>query len=142
MFSIRFFVSWLFGAIAMYLSFYAWHGLFLNELIQINYPKSIFFLFAGITYLVISFFTVRIFDIKFLRKIINNIFLRGILAGLVVGVIVFVVTKVTGISVGKSLTLEHVLLDAIWQCVEQTIGGIVIALGAFFIYDPKLEDVN
>jgi len=140
MLTFRFFVSWIISAVAMYASFYAWHGFFLDELSQINYPKSIFFLLAGITYLLISFLSLRIFDLKLLRKTISNIFLRGILSGSIVGVLVFTVTKVTGISVGKSLTLEHFLLDAWWQCIEQIIGGLTISICAFFIYDPKLED--
>ncbi|MFN5182520.1 MAG: hypothetical protein ACK5D5_05805 [Bacteroidota bacterium] len=140
MFTIRFFLSWLMSAVAMYLSFFFWHGYYLNEISQLSYPRTLFYFFAGVTYLFISFLTIKVYDTKFLRGMIKNIFARGLISGFIVGLLVFMVTKVTGISIGTSNTLEHLALDAMWQCVEQIIGGFVISLGTLFIFDPRLEE--
>jgi membrane protease YdiL (CAAX protease family) len=128
------------SAVAMYLSFFFWHGYYLNEISQLSYPRTLFYFFAGVTYLFISFLTIKVYDTKFLRGMIKNIFARGLISGFIVGLLVFMVTKVTGISIGTSNTLEHLALDAMWQCVEQIIGGFVISLGTLFIFDPRLEE--
>ena len=124
----------------MYLAFFFWHGVYLDEISQLNYSTGLFYLFAGITYLVISFLLIKLFDLKATKKIFGNIFMRGLASGLIVGVIVFVVTRVTGIGIGKSVTMNHLLLDVVWQCVEEVSGGMIVSLGAFFIFDPSLEE--
>ena len=140
MFSFRFFISWIIGAIVMYIAFYLWHGMYLNEINQLNYSKSIFYLFAGITYIAIAFLISKIFDLGISRKFFSNIFLRGVVSGLFIGFMVFVITRVSGIGLGKSLTLEHMLFDFAWQLFEQSCGGIVVSLATFFIYDPALDE--
>jgi H+/Cl- antiporter ClcA len=123
----------------MYLAFYFWHGIFLDEINRISYSKTLFFLFAAITYLVISFVIFKVYELKLLKKYVKNLFLRGLISGIVVGIIVFVISRVADVGLGKSITLEHLLFDATWQSVEQAIGGCVMALGQAFIYDPVLE---
>jgi hypothetical protein len=136
----RFFVSWIVGAIVMYLAFYAWHGIFLDELSRISYSRGLFFLFAAFSYLVISFLLFKIFEMKLLKKYVSNLFLRGIVAGIILAGVVFVVTRVTGVGIGTSVTLKHLLLDISWQTVEQSLGGMIMALGQLFIFDPELEE--
>jgi H+/Cl- antiporter ClcA len=139
MLSLRFFISWIFSAIIMYIAFYAWHGLYLDEISKIPYQKSIFFIFAGITYIIISFFLFKVYELKFLKKKVRNIFLRGILAGVVLGALVFVVTRVTDVGFTSRFSLTYLLFDGAWQILEQSVGGFVMALGTAFIYDPQLE---
>ncbi len=136
----RFFVSWIVGAIVMYVAFYFWHGIFLDELSRINYSRGLFFIFAALSYLVISFLLFRIYEMKALKKYISNMFLRGLVAGVLLAGVVFVVTRVTGVGIGTSVTLKHLLLDVSWQTIEQCVGGIIMALGQLFIYDPVLEE--
>jgi hypothetical protein len=140
MITLRFFISWIIAAVLMYLAFYSWHGIFLNEISKLGYPQSIFYIFAGITYIVISFLLFKIYELKYLKKIVKNIFLRGLIAGAALGGIVFVVTKVSGVAFSPGFSLKYLLFDGAWQVCEQTIGGLVMALGQFFIYDPVLEE--
>lgn len=136
----RFFVSWIVAAVLMYLAFYAWHGIFLDELNRITYSKTLFFIFAAFSYLVISYLLFKIYELKLLKKFIGNLFLRGLVAGCIMAGVVFVITKVTGVGISNSITLKHLMLDAAWQTVEQCAGGLIMALGQAFIYDPVLEE--
>jgi hypothetical protein len=138
--SVRFFVSWIICAVVMYLAFYSWHGLFLDELNRIQYSRGLFFIFAALTYLVVSFLLFKVYELKPLKKLVRNMFLRGLIAGAILGCTVFVVSRVTGVGIGTSITMKHMLLDFSWQTVEQCAGGLVMALGQLFIYDPALEE--
>lgn len=140
MVSFRFFVSWIAAALLMYLAFYFWHGIYLDEIRGISYSKTLFYIFAAFTYLVISFLLYKIYELKLLKKIFTNIFIRGLVAGVLMAGVVFVITHVTDVGFGKSVTLKHLILDASWQTVEQCIGGFIVALGQLFIYDPVLEE--
>jgi H+/Cl- antiporter ClcA len=140
MITLRFFISWIVAAVLMYLAFYAWHGVYLNELKTLPYSRTIFFIFAAVTYILISFLLLKIYEIKLLKKLVSNIFLRGLIAGGIMGVVVFMMSRVTGVGFGNSVTLKHLLFDGTWQVIEQCIGGLVMALGQMFIYDPVLEE--
>lgn len=136
----RFFISWITSSILMYLAFYAWHGLFLDDFSHLNYSKNIFFIFSAITYLVIALLTVICFEIKFLQKLIPNSILRGILCGVGIGITVFIISRVTGVGIGQSITLKHLLFDAGWQIVEQSIGGATISLCKLLVFEPAFEN--
>ena len=140
MFSFRIILSWIVSSIVMYLAFYLWHGFYLNELSTLDYPKSLFYFFSALTYLGISFLIIRLYDFKLFKKYIPNLFTRGLASGIVVGILVFLISHVTGVGIGKSVTFQHLILDATWQCTEQCVGGILVALGNFFIFDPSTEE--
>lgn len=140
MLSFRFFISWIIAAVIMYFAFYFWHGVFLDEIARIPYSKGLFYIFAAITYLVISFVIFKVYELKILKRLFSSIFLRGLIAGIIVGVVVFMVSRVMDVGLGKSMNLKHLLFDASWQSVEQMLGGFVMALGQAFIFDPELEE--
>ena len=140
MLTIRFLVSWMLAAVLMYLSFYAWHGVFLNEIQTLQYSHNLFYVFAAITYLVISFLLLKIYETKIIKGFIKNIFLRGLCASIIMGLVVFVMTQVTGVGFSNSITLKYLMLDSSGQNLEQCIGGLVIVLCQLFIYDPILEE--
>jgi H+/Cl- antiporter ClcA len=140
MFGFRFFASWIASSIVMYLAFYAWHGIFLDDFSRLNYSKHLFFIFSAITYLVVGLILFLSFEIKFLEKLIPNSFLRGLLTGACIGLLVFIVTRVTGVGIGQSITFKHLMLDASWQITEQVVGGSVIALCKWLILEPAFED--
>jgi hypothetical protein len=55
LYSFRFYVSWIVAAVLMYVAFYFWHGVFLNDLNRISFSKALFLSLAALGYLVISF---------------------------------------------------------------------------------------
>jgi hypothetical protein len=137
-FTLRFFISWIVGAIAMYTSFYIWHGVFLNDFKQIQFPFIWFVSLSAFAYLVISYILYRVFETNILRKI-DGIFMRGLISGLIVGVSLFAIMTVLHISFTKNMTSTYLMADFVWQIVEQTIGAMIIVLGKALIYEPVPE---
>ena len=135
----RFFIAWILSAALMYLAFYIWHGLVLTDLYRISFPKTIFLIFAAITYFVVSFVLYKVFEFKIWNRITNNVFVKGILSGALVGGLLFIITTVVGISFTSKLSLTSLVLDLGWQIFEQTLGGLVVALCHAFIFIPDLE---
>ena len=123
----------------MYSAFYSFH-LFLGDFEKINYPKTVFFVAVAITYLFVSFLLYKIFHFKFYKKLVSNVFLRGIGAGVLLGVLLYAVSLVLRVSFTTKMSLKHMMFDCTWQIIEQSIGGVVIALGQLFIFEPKFED--
>ncbi|MBS1637096.1 MAG: hypothetical protein JST26_14355 [Bacteroidetes bacterium] len=137
-YSVRFFISWILAAVLMYVAFYVWHGLFLNDLSRISFSKAVFMALAALVYLVISFVIYRAFNSRLAKKIYNQ-FLRGVLVGAALGFILFSVITVLGISFTKNVTFTYMVADCGWQVVEQCIGGIIVALGHILIFEPNPE---
>lgn len=136
----RFYFAWIIGAILMYSAFYCWHGLILTDFSRVSFPKPLFFTFAAITYLLISFLIYKVFEIKFLNGISKNLFIKGICTGVIVGFLLFVVTSVLGVSFSTQFSFTHFITDCTWQIIEQSIGGIVVAFCHIHIYAPKAEE--
>lgn len=139
-YSFRFFVSWIISAVLMYAAFYFWHGIFLNDLDNISFSKTLFLLLAALVYLVISFALYRVYEMRLLNQVISSTLLRGIVSGIVVGFMLFAVITVLGISFTKSMTMTYMLADCLWQMAEQVLGGIIIAIGKAVLYEPKPEE--
>ncbi len=137
-YSLRFFISWIVAAIVMYAAFYTWHGIFLNDLDNINFPKAVFMGLAALVYLVISYIMYRAYSSKLLSRI-SSYFLKGILVGAVLGFVLFAVVTVLGISFTKHITLTYLLADCAWQVIEQCFGGIIICVCQFLIFEPRPE---
>ena len=139
LYSVRFYISWIVSAILMYLAFYGWHGLFLNDLSRISFSKPIFLGLAALVYLVISVVLYRIYESKLLAKYFHSAMLRGIVAGFMLGFVLFSLVTVLGISFTKNITMEYIIADFAWQVSEQILGGIVIGLGKILIFEPIPE---
>jgi hypothetical protein len=137
--NLRFFVSWIFAAVLMYVLFYTWHGIFLNDFKKISFPLSWLLFFTSIAYITISFITYSVFESKPLKNV-YNFFVRGILSGALVGFIIFIVSTVVTISISRQLTPEHLAFDCVWQIAEQTIGGMSMALVKVFVSDHQHEE--
>lgn len=134
----RFFISWILGAIAMYSAFYVWHGIFLNDFKQIQFPFIWFLVLAAFAYLVISFLVYRVFETSWLKHF-HSLVLRGFIAGVTVAVSLFAIMTVLHISFTKNVTSTYLITDFFWQIIEQSIGASVIVLGKQFIYEPEPE---
>ena len=138
--NLRFFIALILGAVIMYSAFYFWHGVMLTDLSRLSYPRSIFLVFAAITYLVISFGIYKVYELKFWKKIVANPFLKALLTGISVGFLLFVITTVLGISFSSRHTMTYMLTDCVWQILEQTLGAMVVALAHVFIYVPEMSE--
>lgn len=137
-FTFRFFVSWIVAAAAMYTAFYVWHGMILNDFKHIKFPYTWFLLFSSIAYLAISFISYRVFETKVLAKI-DSLVVRGLVSALIVGISLFAILTVLNISFTKNATSFYLLIDFVWQIIEQFVGALFIILGKVFIFEPDLQ---
>ncbi|CAN5358248.1 hypothetical protein BH10BAC1_BH10BAC1_07800 [soil metagenome] len=134
----RFFISWIASSVVMFLLSYAWHGVFLTDFSRLSYPKEIFLVIAAFVYLIIGFVMAKAIDIKMLdahfkRKPI----IRGAITGASLGFTLFLVSTVVGVSFSTGSKLENLLLDVSWQTIEQGIGGVIVGVAHFFVFDPS-----
>jgi hypothetical protein len=137
-YSLRFFLSWIFAAIAMYAAFYVWHGVVLNDFKQIQFPIVWFVLLSAFAYLIISYILFRVFETRVLT-FFDNILMRGFISALIVGVSLFAIMTVLHISFTKNMTTAYLITDFFWQVVEQSIGALFIVLAKHFIFEPDFE---
>ncbi len=123
--SVSFYLSWIVSSLTMFCLSYAWHGLFLNDLLKINYPLDVFPLISGLVYPGIGFIITLV---TFFAPRIKDSFKYGIAAGGAIGIFVYVIAFVVGISFYPKLSLTMVAVDVSWQCFEQGIGGLISGL--------------
>lgn len=134
----RFLISWLASAIAMFMLFYVWHGLFLTDFARLSYPKGIFLICSSIVYLIIGFVVSKAIDTKILDKQFKRKpLLRGLISGAVCGFAFFLMATVVGVSFSAGSKVENLLLDVTWQIIEQTVGGLVVGIVHVFVFDPQ-----
>jgi hypothetical protein len=128
-------LPWLLSGVVMYGLSYLWHGIILNDLDELRIPHALYFILAGVVYLVLGLgLTISV------HKAIQYewISLKGpfpamcMLLAAAVGFFVYLVIFVLGMSFAKSGAM-HVVVDALWQMVEQALGGLTVSLG--IIYD-------
>jgi MFS family permease len=120
----RFFISWGLSSVLMLILSFTWHGLLLNDLIHIPHPEWLFYMLALLAYLVIGF------SLTFVYTYLSmgiGIRLKGSLMGLAMGFFIYLVAFVLGISFKGSGT-EHLVVDFMWQMLEQGFGGTVIGI--------------
>ena len=137
---LRFFVSWIFSALVMFALFYTWHGIFLNDFKRINFPLSWFVMFAAVTYLLLSAGIYLFYESTLLRKI-RNLFVRGIVCGGVAGFSFFMVATIIHISLTRHLSMQHLLIDCIWQISEQIVGALVVVLVKGLVHEHQNEPI-
>lgn len=137
--NLRFYISWLLGSICMYLLFYFWHGVFLNDFKKINFPFEWLIGFTVIAYFAISFILYAVYESKPMKNI-YNFFIRGVVSGALVGFLIFIISIVITISISRHLTMKHLMLDCVWQICEQIIGGLIISTVKVFVADLRHEE--
>lgn len=141
-YSLRFYVSWILAAVVMYVAFYFWHGVFLNDLNRINFSKILFLFLAALVYLVVSFVLYKTFEASFFHKYIAHPLVRGAVSGFIIGFVLFSIVAVLGISFTKHVNATYLLADFAWQIAEQVLGGIIIGFGKLFIFERMPDRVN
>ncbi len=126
----------------MYVAFYFWHGIFLNDLNRISFSKALFLGLAALVYLVISFVVYRTYESKLLQKHISQPMFRGVVSGVLVGFILFATVAVLGVSFTNNVNATYLIADCAWQIAEQVIGGLIIGLGKIVIFEPIPELIH
>ncbi|MBI4929801.1 MAG: hypothetical protein HY841_03495 [Bacteroidetes bacterium] len=137
----RFFLSWILSSVVMFSLSYLWHGVFLNDLERLSYPKEIFLTGSIITYLILGFLVTKIYLMKLPKQLARKPLVRGIISGALLGLSTYIVALVIGVSFNSTLTPQYILFDLLWQTVEQTFGGITVGLIYIWIYDGNPVEI-
>ncbi len=139
--NVRFFISWIISAIIMFSLFYAWHGIFLNDFKRIQFPLSWFIIFAAVTYLIFGAGIYLLFESQVMLNI-RSVFMRGLTCGVIAGFSLFMIATVVNISLTKHLSVQHLMVDCLWQIAEQTVGAMVIVLLKGLIHDRAHSQID
>jgi len=137
-FGLRFFLSWLLASVVMFVLFYLWHGVFLNDFKRIQFPLLWLEVFAAFTYLILGAAIYFLFE-SHLLKHVKNLFLRGVICGIVLGFTIFMVASIVNISLTRHLSMQHLMIDSVWQMAEQVVGSMVVVVLKLVIHEPMAE---
>src|SRR4051794_35027047 len=88
-----FFVSWISSALVMFVLFYVWHGIFLNDFKRIQFPLAWFEAFAALTYLIFGAVIYFLYESELMKRI-RNFFVRGIICGVIAGFSLFMIATI------------------------------------------------
>ncbi len=97
-------------------------------------------LFAAATYLLIGAGMFFLYE-SFLMKKIRNVFLRGLVCGVMAGFSLFMIATIINISLTSHLSMQHLLVDCIWQISEQIVGAMVVVVVKGFIHEHHTESI-
>ena len=120
---------------------YLCHGIFLNDLQRLSYPKEIFLIGSIITYLILGFLLSNIYQMKFPAPIAKKPIVRGLISGFLLGIATYIVAMVVGVSFDNEVKIQYVLFGLCWQAIEQTFGGITVGFIYIWIYDGNPAEV-
>jgi hypothetical protein len=116
-------LAWIFSLVSMLALSYLWHGVLLNDLRNVHYPSWFFFLLLLLVYSIISLILTGFFNYTSTNK---NFISKGFFGGAAFGFFIYLIAFTLGVSF-KSHETKHIVVDFIWQMVEQGIGGLVIS---------------
>lgn len=125
-----FITCWLFSSILMYALSYAWHGLLLNDYMNIRTPLWLYFTLATIVYLVIGL----VLTLLYRNTQTKEMRFKGLLMGALLGFFIYLIAFVLGVSFNQA-SASHIVVDFVWQMIEQGIGGASVG----FVYGLLLE---
>ena len=131
----RILLPWLLSAAVMYGLSYLWHGFMLTDLQELRIPLSLYMILAGLVYLIIGLLLTFATHQAIMHDWISlkrGFPFMAMLLGAVVGFVVYLLVFILGMSFAKH-GVEHVVVDILWQMVEQALGGLMVSLG--IIYD-------
>ncbi|MBK6628509.1 MAG: hypothetical protein IPG35_13090 [Flavobacteriales bacterium] len=130
-----FIVPWIASSVVMYGLSYLWHGLALNDLQDLRIPLPLYMGLSGLVYLIIGFVITLAVHQAIAHEWVSlkRAFpLMSALLGAAIGFVVFLLVYILGMSFAKAGAV-HVVIDALWQMLEQGLGGLIVSLGV--IYD-------
>lgn len=114
--------AWLFATLIMLAFSFVWHGVVLNDLMHIPSPHALFYALVILVYALIGF------ALTFLYTYLSmgiGLRMKGSLMGIAAGFFIYLIAFVFGVSFKGSGT-EHLVVDFLWQMIEQGFGGAVI----------------
>ena len=133
MLRIRYLIAFFLSTTAMMLASLLWHGILLNDLRNIPQPDLLFFSLWSLLYVVVGLcLTMGISQLE--KK--DGFILKPWVFGGVLGFFLYLVAFVLGISF-KASGAEHIVVDFLWQMIEQGIGGAVVG---FVYYMARRRD--
>lgn len=131
----RFLASWLPSTIVMFGLSYVWHGIALRDLEELRIPLTLYLILAGLVYLLLA----GVLAIGIDKAIVHNVItlrmgfpLKAMGLGALLGFVVYLVVFILGMSFTNHGAV-HVLVDVLWQMLEQGLGGMCVSFG--IIYD-------
>ena len=131
----RILAPWIASALVMYGLSFLWHGIALNDLRDLKIPMVLYVVLSTVVYLLIglglTFGMHQAIQHQWIG-IRQGFPLKGLMFGAVFGFVVYLIAFIFGMSFidGKVM---HIIVDVLWQMVEQGLGGLVVSFG--IIYD-------
>lgn len=116
----RYYLPWIYSSIFMFGLSFLWHGYILNDFSELPYSIELFFILSGVVYISIGF-AITMAAIKL--SVHKNKLVNGLLLGSVFGFFLYLIAFVLGVSFSRGSGLEHIMVDIVWQMLEQAIGG-------------------
>lgn len=126
---------WLLSAVVMFGISALWHGVALTDLSEMKIGMNTYFMLSAGAYLIIALALVLFIRLCIVREWISlksGFPWKAMGIGAVAGIIVFLVILLSGLSFA-SHGFQHMVVDMLWQVLEQAIGGLMVSLGV--IYD-------
>lgn len=114
----------------MYVLSYLWHGVFLNDYIDLSYPLESYLLLSAVAYLLIGLVLTSLYQYTFIREMKY----KGAMLGALLGFFIYLIAFVFGVSFNEG-ALHYVVADFAWQMIEQGVGGAVVG----FLYSVISE---
>ncbi len=134
LFKRRFLVPWLSGAMMMTGLSYAWHGWALTDVADLHMDLRMYLGISLVAYLLLSFVLTLVVHHALVREwlTLKGAFpFKAMAVGAAMGVVVYVLISLSG-SPFSAQGVHHVLVDLVWQVVEQAAGGLMVGLGIVF----------
>lgn len=131
----RILAPWLASSLVMYGLSFLWHGLALNDLLELKIPIALYAALSAVVYLLIGLGTTFGMHQAIQHHWIGirqGFPFKGFLFGAVIGFAVYLVALTFGMSF-TDRRLMHMVVDVLWQMSEQGLGGLMVSLG--IIYD-------
>ncbi len=128
-------IPWLASTLVMYGLSYVWHGLALNDLSELKIPMGLYVLLSTVVYVLLGLGLTGALRLALHHQWIGirqGFPWKGLLLGAVAGFVVYLIAFIFGMSF-TDRKLMHILVDVLWQMLEQGFGGLMVSLG--IIYD-------
>jgi hypothetical protein len=65
--------------------------------------------------------------------------MRGLVCGAIAGFSLFMIATIVNISLTRHLSMQHLMMDCIWQITEQIVGAMVVVIYKIVIHEPVHE---
>lgn len=131
----RILAPWIASTLVMYALSFLWHGIALNDLRELRIPMFMYVVLSAVVYMLIGLgqtFCMHLAIQHHLIGIRQGFPFKGLLFGAVFGFLVYLIAFIFGMSFVDGKVM-HILVDVLWQMVEQGMGGLLVSLG--IIYD-------